>query len=506
MTEGANAFEIVYSASLLGPAKEPRSIEEIVSDTVAPGTPWWTDEKPLATPTSEAAAVDTVQPVPVAVPMRTLLEGLDTVTTTPGRTYPAGRIKRVFAGDLNRHLWGVPVTLRVLDLERVGGGLTPKETFGGQQTGGLRFTAQNGFEYDFRPVVKHGDPPIPNWIPRRLSMRVVDDQMAAMFPFGGVVTAELATALGIVEPRPVPVVMPNDERLGQFRTAFAGRVGMLSLKPDERTGGRAGFGGYTRIIDSDSLAVVLRTDPRSVVDERAFARARLLDALVGDWDRHSGQWRWGMRTAGDSTVWVVIPKDRDWAFSRTNGLIAVIARLFMPRYTGFSDQLPGAQRLVITNDYRRLSRLERAGFLDVVQEVRAELTDSVLAAAVDALPPEYLQAERERLLTGLKARRDQLGEFGEAFYRAVARTVNVYGYDRRADVVAFERISQERVRVTLRTGGADGPIRYNRLLDGRETRTVKLFIEAAEDQVVGNEGLPFKVEIQPPDSLPPSKL
>jgi hypothetical protein len=35
---------------------------------------------------------------------------------------------------------------------------------------------------------------------------------------------------------------------------------------------------------------------------------------------------------------------------------------------------------------------------------------------------------------------------------------------------------------------------------------VKLFIEAAEDQVVGNEGLPFKVEIQPPDSLPPSKL
>jgi hypothetical protein len=332
-------------------------------------------------------------------------------------------------------------------------------------------------------------------IPKRLSRSVVDDQMGAMFPFGGVVTAELASALGIVEPRPVPVVMPNDERLGEFRAAFAGRVGMLSVKPDERSGSRAGFGGYTRIIDSDSLKLVLRTDPHSVVDERAFLRARLLDALVGDWDRHAGQWRWGMRTAGDSTIWRVIPKDRDWAFSSINGLIAVVARIFMPRYVGFSNHLPTAKRLVVTNDYRRLSRLERLDFLAVVQEVQSQLTDSVLSEAVNALPPEYLEKERDPLLTGLKSRRDELGQFGDAFYLAVASTVQVYGYDNREDVVDFERISPERVRVTLRTGGAEGPIRYQRLIDGRETRTVQLFIDEAQDRVTGNNDLPFKVEI-----------
>lgn len=221
----------------------------------------------------------------------------------------------------------------------------------------------------------------------------------------------------------------------------------------------------------------------------------MLDGLVGDWDRHSGQWRWGMRSAGDSTVWRVIPKDRDWAFSRINGLIAVVARGFMPRYVGFSDRLPPAKRLVLENDYRRLSHLERSDFSDVVQDIRAELTDSVITAAVDVLPPEYLAKERERLVTGLKARRDQLGEFGDAFYLAVARTVHIYGYDQREDVVTFERISKERVRATLRTGGADGPIRYQRLLDGRETSTVKLFIDETQDQVVGNIDLPFKVEI-----------
>ena len=494
MSEGTNAFEIVYSAALLGPAKEPRSIDEVVTDTVTPGTPWWTEEKVVRAAPIQPDG-DSAHPAPVAVPTRALLEGIDSVTTAPGRTYPAGKLKRIFAGDLNRHLWGIPVTLPVLDLGKTGGGLAPTETSGGQQTVGLRFIGRDGLEYDFRPVVKHGDPPIPKMIPRRISDGVVDDQMGAMFPFGGLVAAELSTAIGIVEPQPVPVVMPNDERLGQFRAAFAGRVGMLTVRPDERKDGRPGIGGYTRIIDSDSLDVILRTDPHSVVDERLFLRARLIDVLVGDWDRHAGQWRWGMRKRGDSTIWRAIPKDRDWAFSSIDGIIAHLAQVFMPRYVGFSASLPAAKRLVVKNDYRRLNRMTHTDFMDVVQDVRAQLTDSIIEAAVKTLPPEYPAADRERLLTGLKARRDQLGAFAEGFYRAVARNVNVYGIDQAEDVVEFERISQERVRATVRTGGPGGPLRFERMIDGRDTRTVRLFIDEQQDRVVGNQDLPFKVEI-----------
>ena len=116
-------------------------------------------------------SVDSIQPAPVAVPTRVLLEGGDSITTTPGRSYPAGRIKRMFAGDLNRHLWSVPVTFPVLDLDRVGGGLAPKETIGGKQTVGLRFIARDGLEYEFRPLVKHGDPGFPKWLPGSLPCR-----------------------------------------------------------------------------------------------------------------------------------------------------------------------------------------------------------------------------------------------------------------------------------------------------------------------------------------------
>ena len=159
---------------------------------------------------------------------------------------------------------------------------------------------------------------------------------------------------------------------------------------------------------------------------------------------------------------------------------------------------PSARRLARSGDRidgRLLNRLERREFLAVVNEVRAQLSDSVLTAAVDALPPPYLEVERDRLLTDLKARRDQLSEYGEDFYRLLARTVPVFGFDQSEDVIEFQRISKERVRVTLRSGGASGPIRFERLLDGRETRTVKLVIDPAQDRVVGAEDLPFTVEI-----------
>jgi hypothetical protein len=222
--------------------------------------------------------------------------------------------------------------------------------------------------------------------------------------------------------------------------------------------------------------------------------------MVGDWDRHSGQWRWGRRMTGDSIVWRAIPEDRDWAFSRIDGMVGWASAWLLPRYVGFSDRIPAASRLVKSIDYRLLNGLERFAFLDVVAEVRSELTDSVLAAAVEALPAPYLELERERLLTGLKARRDQLGAYGEDFYRVVARTVHVRGLHQTEDYVEFQRISKERVRVSVRTGGPTGPLRFERMLDGRETRTVQVFIDPATDHVIGNAGLPFEVQILAPET------
>jgi hypothetical protein len=491
MEAGAKSYAILYAASLLGPSKQPRELTPVEPDSIDPGTPWWTEEVAQLPATTLPAATSE------------LLESADSFTTPPGRTYPAGRFRRFVAGDLNREVWSIPVRLPILDLATVGGGLHPLEVTGGQQTVGLRFLGRNGREYDFRPIVKNPTRAIPEWLRRRLVVEALDDQMAAQFPFGPVVVAELLKAVGIDAPKPVPVVMPNDPRLGQYRALFAGRVGLFAPNAEEGTGGAPGFAGYTSIIGSDSVYANVGTNPESTFDDRHFLKARLIDLLVGDWDRHSGQWRWGERKEGGRTVWRAIPKDRDWAFARIDGLTGRLARLFYSRYVGFSDAFPSISRLAQSGnrvDHRVLNRLALGDFIATAREVQSALTDSVVRAAVAALPPSHFEREGARLVEELQTRLRDLVSYSEDYYRYLTRSVQVFGFAGSKDVIEFERQDNELVLVRVRSGGPSGPVRFTRIIDGEETKEVLLFIQEGEDQILGNDDLPFKVRMgEPPE-------
>jgi hypothetical protein len=482
LSDGMNRFRIVYTASLLGPSKQPRELATVIRDTVDPGTPWWVED----------AAIDSVQAPPQAVPANVDLMNADSFTTTAGRSYPAGRLKRFFAGDLNRKLWDIPVRLPVLDLGSVGGGLHPVRLSGGKQTVGLRMVGRNGLEYEFRPVVKNPAGVLPRWMREGAVADALDDQMAAQFPFGAVVVSRLLDAVGVTAPRPIAAVMPNDPRLGQYRPVFAGRVGLFSVHADEREGNRPGYGGFTRIIDSDELYVDLDNNPGTTVDDRYFLRIRLIDMLVGDWDRHSGQWRW----ARDGDRWRAIPKDRDWAFARMDGFVGGLARFLVPKYVGFSDEFPAVKRLSAQADridHRVLGQLAREDFLAIAREVQSALTDSVINTAVGALPQAYLEAEQEHLVRALRLRRDRLVDYTGEYYDHVMKQVRVYGFNNSADVVEFDQVTDSSARIRLHSGSPTGPVRFERIINGRETKEVELFIEEGKDTVQGNHDLPFRV-------------
>src|SRR4051812_49569317 len=87
--------------------------------------------------------------------------------------------------------------------------------------------------------------------------------------------------------------MPDDPRLGEFREQFAGRLGTFEERPEHH------LPGVDKV--EDTLELFERLDRRSDerVDARDYLRARLIDILVGDWDRHTGQYRWVRVADGD---------------------------------------------------------------------------------------------------------------------------------------------------------------------------------------------------------------
>ncbi len=419
MTEATNAFEIAFSTSLL-----PGSDANLARAQQAPvirGTPWWTEPDTVASITDPDRPGTVLRAPPVAVSTRALAVGVDSLETTPGQRYEAGWLQRLVAGDLNRDLWTVPVRLPVLDLQATAGGLTPEELIGGQQTVGIRFLGRDSIEYDFRPVVKDASPALPPWLRGTIARRVVNEQMAAQFPFGAILVASLLQAADVASPIPRPFVMPNDERLGPYRSLFAGRVGLLAEHPVTSHGRQLALGVYREVLSTDQVMEWRRQNPGDSIRADIYVRVRLIDFLVGDWDRHGGQWRWG-RAPEDSTHWYPIPEDRDWALSRVDGLTEVVARIVWPNYVGFSADAPPVKRLARSAeklDQSILAGTPKDVFVREAQFLQQVLTDSVMDQAVAALPAALARLERDRAGKALKLRRDRLVEAAGAFHELI---------------------------------------------------------------------------------------
>ncbi|HEX8244185.1 MAG TPA: hypothetical protein VF541_11830 [Longimicrobium sp.] len=397
-----------------------------------------------------------------------------------GRRYEAGGLHQALFGATYRDLWTAPVSVPLLDLATYAGGLTPTERGGGNQTLSLRFRGADGREYAFRSVDKDQTQTLHRDLQGTVVSRIVQDQISSLVPAAGVAAHRVEAAAGVPYTTEQLFVMPDDPRLGEFRSDFAGKLGTLEERPAAGHTGVAELAGADRLLETKEFLDSLQSGPGERFDDRGYLAVRLVDILLGDWDRHAGQYRWArLPAAGGGHLWRVLPRDRDYAFVDYDGLFLGAAHHAIPnsvRYRRRIDLLPmlvNASQL----DRRLLGAVPRAAWDSVTAAVQARLTDAALDAAVAAMPPEWRQREGDRIAATLKARRDDLARVSTNFYRIIAREAEAHGTDV-ADEAVVEREPDGNASVTITSGGT--PV-YRRWFNWVETREVRVYLHAGPD-------------------------
>ncbi len=402
--------------------------------------------------------------------------------------YEAGALHRWLWGTDYRSLWTTQINVQVLDLHAFAGGLTPAFRIGGLETKGLAMKGADGHDYTFRGIDKDPVDVLPEELRDTWARGVVDDQTAANHPASFLVVDELMRAAAIPRTEQQVFIMPDDPALGEFRKDFAGVVGQFYEFPVARNDKNPGFQGATEILFQGPFYKRLEADPRDQADARAFLKARLLDILIGDWDRHLNQWRWA-KIPGDEK-WQPIPEDRDEAFSRFEGLVLDITRQWVPKLESYSDHYPGMRGLTWNGweqDRRLLAALERPVWREVATELQGQITDEVIDRAVRRMPPEYLRIDGERLAHDLKGRRDRLLEGADAFYLHLADKVQVRLTDA-PEIVEVRRLDAGDSLVQVWRRGPDGQATgepfFRRTLHKSETQEVQIDLRGGDDRVV----------------------
>jgi hypothetical protein len=404
---------------------------------------------------------------------------------TPGIEYQAGVLHKFFAGEHWRDLWATEFEAQVLDLDTFAGGLTPTKKGGSLQTLNLRFIGKDGREYKFRSLNKDGRRTLPPDLQNSFVGDVFQDQVSIGNPMAAVVVPTLLNAVGVLHVEPRIVVMPASERLQEFRNEFAGVLGTIEEHPRDTP---PAFGGADKIIDGFEIFETLREDNDEQVDAINYLKARLVDLLIGDRDRHADQYRWAGYKRDGKRMWLPIPRDRDFAFSRYDGVFPEMAGWFVHSAVGFGERYPSILELTWIGrhlDRRFLSSLDKPTWDSVTAHIKSTLTDSLLLRALHNMPPEMFHTGGMKMFTMLKARREDLNDAANEFYELLADVVDVYGSDKPERVeIAFP--DPTRVEVTMFKKKSSALL-FRRRFSNDKTSEVRIHLLGGDD-IVMTEG------------------
>ncbi|MEJ8756053.1 hypothetical protein WG947_03535 [Pontibacter sp. H259] len=426
----------------------------------------------------------------------------DSVTVQAGKHYKRGAIHRLFWGKHYRPVWTTPVTLPVLDLKTIKGGLKFDKLGGGFQTTSMTLLDSAGVPYALRSLDKDPVSVVPGVWRKTFVANILRDQTSAINPYGALVVAPLAEAAGIPHSSPkLYYTLPNDKNFGENADRFSDNVFMLEEKYDGKEAITPDLGDAEDLVSSKKMLNKRFEEDDHFIDQEAFAKARLLDLLLNDWDRHEGQWDWAEYKKNSNTTYKPIPKDRDNVFYRfQDGIIPwIFSRNWAIRkFESFDDDFNDVYALAMNSEFldqRALAQVTRQQFDSLAVVLQTQLTDDVINNAVKQFPKEVYKLEGENTARKLRSRRNQLREAAAEFYKILAKEPLVVGSDQE-EKFEVKRLNNDETEVTIKRK-SDDAITYRRTFYTSETDAIKLYGLAEDDEfeVEGNVDKSIKVII-----------
>lgn len=407
-----------------------------------------------------------------------------TVTVAPGPQYAAGAWRRFWIGPLYRTSWTQPVQVKTLNLATEKAGLRPFGRGGGRQTTSLKLIAADSSEYVFRSVDKDVTRILPPELRNSVAADVLRDITPTAHPYSALVIGSMLDKTDILHARPRLFVLPDNQQLGPYREDYAGLLGTLEERPKDPKPNLPGFGNADNIRRSGSFFRQLYKDHDNRIDAYQLGKARAFDMLVADFGKHEDNWKWAGYKKGKQTIYEPIPRDRDQAFTKWNGVLTYLANRewAVPSVEDFQTKFHDIESLnwpARHLDRFLLQSLTREQWQEIGQYMQQRMTPAVIDEATATLPTELEALSTPELNRKLKARVQELPKALDDYYLLLAKQVDVVGSNEN-EVFVADRLADGnlRVRMYAKAKGSDEPEGqplFDRTFKRKETDEVSLY-------------------------------
>ncbi len=408
-----------------------------------------------------------------------------------------GFLYRGLLGANRREMWSVESEYPIFDVTKIEGGLEPVRYGGRGQSNTLHLNGEDGKEFVLRSVDKQAGKVWSEELRQSFALDAAQDQFSMLNPFAALVVAELAKPIGVYHTNPEYFIVPDDPMLGGYGDLMAGELGLFERKPDNDMSDVSSVGNAEDVISSIDFLREVDNDIDHRVDQPLLARSRLFDMLIGDWDRHSDQWRWAAVEPEDEQgkIYQPIPRDRDVALMRLDGLIPTLAKLGpFAQYQNFDysyGNLKGLNLNSLGLTRRFTNQLSRDEWIKIAEDIKAKLTDAQIEQAVAAYPDEIEEKFGQETIEILKARRDQLPEIARIYSSQLDKVVTIPASHKRERIL-INILDEDRIQVQVYKLTRKGNLReiyFDRTFNDAQTNELRIFAMGDDDEIIvsGNE-------------------
>lgn len=387
-----------------------------------------------------------------------------------------GKVHRNLFGTGYRKSWATPVKLKLFSLDKEKGGLTILQKGGGQQTASLRLKDASGKEWVLRTIQKNPEMALPYNLRKTIAKEILQDQVSAAQPYAPLTVPTLAKELGVPHADPQIVYVPESSALGIYNLDFANTVCVFEEREATST---------DKTYSTPKVLEKLEEDNKNRIDQKAVLKARLLDLLIGDWDRHEDQWRWEKTEHKSKNYYSPIPRDRDQVYFISTGFLPAIIswKFILPKFQGFNATIRDVNGFMFNGrffDRLFLTQLSRNDWDSISKVVQQQMTDEILEEAVKKLPAEIYKQTGPLILAKLKSRRNILRNEALKYYEFISKNVDIALSDKK-EFIEIKNIDKRNLSVTVYAGTKKTDIIFQRTFSSKETKEIRIYGRGGKD-------------------------
>ena len=447
----------------------------------------------------------------VSWPEKRIGETKTTSVYTEEETDKDGLYKALW-GEHYRPLYSRKFEFPVLYLDTLPGNLKVLGAGGGHQSRSLGFVDDNDHEYTMRALKKSAlqflqttvvtTHYVEDYLENTVAERYVQDFYTTAFPYGTFPAGKFMDELGIYHPNSNLYYVPKQEALGIHNNEYGDELYMFEAHVGGENKDLEIFGNADDILNTSDLFLEVRESKEAYVDEDMFIRARLLDMLLGDWDRHEGQYEWAeFEDDNGKKRYLPIAKDRDQVFSKTDGFILSLLRLGFPDFRAMEEYSEEVKRPKWFNlagyplDKAFIRNADWQDWKQQVNYIQNNITDEVILEAFAVLP-EGIENDPyvDEIKKTMKARRGNLEDIARDYYKHLAEFDMFIGTEEN-DKFLITRKPDGITNVQLMN--EDGQVIAEKTYDSHDTREVWIYGLDGNDEfkIVGEGSKPLSLKV-----------